>query len=204
MQKAEWVSYIKLGKIREAQIQSCFKCDVEFHYPKNTIELEDIIEEFKMRSKASETVKDRFENENNDNDLNYSNSFYGENNKKRDRLIVVDDVSGLADISEKLASFLTATPKFGSHCVYLFLIILPERAMWISIISETNIFNIFLACVPFNSVKKILEMNCNKKSLKYVPQKSVWLNRLFIDPANKSKKVCLTINCSSIDPNGTR
>ena len=104
MQKAKWVSYIKLGKIREAQIQSCFKCDVEFHYPKNTIELEDIIEEFKMRSKASETVKDRFENENNDNDLNYSNSFYGENNKKRDRLIAVDDVSGLADISEKLAS----------------------------------------------------------------------------------------------------
>ena len=73
--------------------------------------------------------------------------------------------------------------------------------MWRSIISQTNIFNIFLACVPFNSVKKILEMNCNKKVIKkYVPQKSVWMNRLFIDPANKSKKVCLTIDCSSIDP----
>ena len=87
--KLERVSYIKLSKIREAQIQSCFKCNVEFHYPKNTIELQDIIEELKILSKAIETVED-----NNDSVLDYLSSFYGQNNKKR---------------SEKSASFLTVT-----------------------------------------------------------------------------------------------
>ena len=32
--KAEWISYIKLDKRREAEIQSCFDCELEFHYPK--------------------------------------------------------------------------------------------------------------------------------------------------------------------------
>ena len=74
--KVEWLSYIKLDKIREAQIQSCFKYEIEFNYPKNVIEFEDIIEEFKVRSKASETIDV-------DNELNHLTSFYGENKKKR-------------------------------------------------------------------------------------------------------------------------
>ena len=45
--------------------------------------------------------------ENYDNDDNDVNSFYDE--KKRDWLIVMDDVSGLADRFDKLASFLTVT-----------------------------------------------------------------------------------------------
>ena len=60
LKKTEWVSYIKLSKIREAQLQSCFKCDVEFHCPKTTNELEKIIEEFKVRFQASETTGESF------------------------------------------------------------------------------------------------------------------------------------------------
>ena len=35
--KAEWVSYIKLDKTREAEIRSCFSCDIDFHYPSNKV-----------------------------------------------------------------------------------------------------------------------------------------------------------------------
>ena len=72
------------------------KCYVEFHYPKNIIELEDIIEEFKMLSKTIEAIGDS-----NDNQIDYLSSFYGKNIKKRDRIIVMNDVSGLVDRSEK-------------------------------------------------------------------------------------------------------
>ena len=72
------------------------KCYVEFHYPKNIIELEYIIEEFKMLSKAIETIEDS-----NNNQLDYLSSFYGKNNNKIDRIIVMNDVSGLVDRSEK-------------------------------------------------------------------------------------------------------
>ena len=48
------------------------------------------------------------------------NSLFGEN-KKMDRLIVMADVSGVADISRKFATFLTVSRKFGYHCVYVFL-----------------------------------------------------------------------------------
>ena len=79
MKKAEWVSSIKLRKIREAQILSCFKCDVEFHYPRNILELAKIMDEFKVQPKAGEITDDA----NNDNDLDYFSFLYEENKKKR-------------------------------------------------------------------------------------------------------------------------
>ena len=89
LKKVKWLSYIKLDKVIEAQIETCFKCPINFHHPKYLTKFDDLIEEFKVKSKASEvTIED-----------NDSNNFYGEN-KKRDRLIVMGDVSGLADRSE--------------------------------------------------------------------------------------------------------
>ena len=52
-----------------------------------------------------------------------------------DRLIVMDDVSGVADISKKFANFLTVSRKFGYHCVYVFHVILPSTQIWQKIIS---------------------------------------------------------------------
>ena len=66
---------------------------------------------------------------------------------KKDRHIVMDNVFGLAD-------FLTVARKFSYHYVYIFHIIHPEKTIWRSIISQTNIFYIFPASVPFNSIKK--------------------------------------------------
>ena len=68
-------------------------------------------------------------------------------NKKMDRFIVMDDVSGVADISREFATFLPVSRKFGYHCVYVFHVIVTSQ-IWQKIISQTNIFNIFPSRIP--------------------------------------------------------
>ena len=97
---------------------------------------------------------------------------YGENTK-RDRLIVMDNVSGLADSSQKFASFLSIPRKFRYHCVYIFHTVHPEKGIWRSILSQTNILNIFPASVPLGAVKKILEANCIRRTSKCIPVNSL-------------------------------
>ena len=74
-----------------------------------------LIETFKLRSEAEDNEKDT---------KNVKNLF-GEN-KKMNRLIVMDYISGVADISKKFANFLTVSRKFGYHCVYVFHVISPS------------------------------------------------------------------------------
>ena len=71
-------------------------------------------------------------------DNNDVNSLLGKKKKKMDRLIVMDDVSGVADISRKFATFLSVSRKFGYHCVYVFHVIATSQ-IWQKIISEINI-----------------------------------------------------------------
>ena len=135
-----------------------------------------------------ETFKLRSREESNDNHDNVINSF-GEN-KKLDRLIIMDDVSGVADISKKFANFLTVSRKFGYNCVYVFHVINPSSQMWQKIVFQTNSFNIFPASVPYNSVAKILQSNCILQSKRYVPAHSIWLSKVFTDLTNSHKKLC--------------
>ena len=187
----KWVSGIRLNGKREAEIESNFSCEVNFAYPTDKEELADKIEEYKLESE-SENDNDNFDNVNNT---------FGEN-KKRDKLIVFDDVSGLADDSKKFGSFLTVARKYNYNCVYAFLTIYTEKSNWKTILSQTNIFNIFPASVPISSVKKILELSCIRKTIKCIPQSSLWISRLFIELANKNDKVCLTLDCSNINTDG--
>ena len=83
-----------------------------------------------------------------------------------DHLIVKDDVSGVADISKKLANFLTVSRKFRYHCIYVFHVIAPATQIWQKIISQPNIFNIFPSSVPQNTVAKIIQSNCITQSKK--------------------------------------
>ena len=198
---AEWVSFIKLDKAREAEIQSCFECELDFYYPRNKEQFEELLEYFKTKSNSLE-IENNMNNDNiNDiNDLNITN--YGEKSI-RSRLIVMDDVSGLADLSTKFANFLTVARKFGYHCLYIFHAIHPEKAIWRTILSQTNLLNIFPASVPLSTVKKVLEANCIRNSNKYIPVNSLWVTKLFIRLANEdSEKTCLTIDCSGFNPNG--
>ena len=195
---AEWVSFIKLDKTREAKIQFCFECELDFYYPRNKEHFEELLEYFKTKSDSSEIEKSNINS--GVSDVNITN--YGEKSI-RSRLIVTDDVSGLADLSTKFANFLTVARKFGYHCLYIFHAIHPEKAIWRTILSQTNLLNIFPASVPLSTVKKVLEANCIRKSNNYIPVNSLWVNKLFIRLANEdSEKTCLTIDCSGFNPNG--
>ena len=190
LKNAKWVSGIQLNESREAEIESNFSCDISFFYPNDINELADLIEEFKLEV---ETEKNETENQN--------VTIFGEI-INCDRLIVFDDVSGLADNSNKFANFLTVARKYKYNCVYIFHTIYPEKATWKTILSQTNIFNIFPASVSLNSVKRILDGSCVRKTTRYIPRSLLWINRLFIELANKSQKVCLTLDCSNTNRDG--
>ena len=192
LKSAKWVSGIQLNDSREAEIESNFSCEISFFYPNDINELADLIEEFKLEV---ETEKNETDNEND------NVTIFGEI-INRDRLIVFDNVSGLADNSNKFASFLTVARKYKYNCVYIFHTIYPEKATWKTILSQTNIFNIFPASVSLNAVKRILEGSCVRKTTKYIPRSLLWINRLFIELANKSQKVCLTLDCSNTNRDG--
>ena len=188
LKKAEWVSYIILTREREAEIESCFQCEVEFHYLQDQVALSDLIEEFKSRSSKNSNE-------------NIVNNIFSEK-KVRDRLIIMDDVSGLADESKKFAAFLKVTRKYNYICVYIFHTVFPEKSNWRLILSQTNFLNIFPASVPINSVRKILEGACSRKTKKYIPQNAFWLNRLSFDLANTNDKICLIIDSSGVNKDG--
>ena len=157
--KTEWVSGIAIDKKREAEIQSYFKNETEVHIAQDQDKLDSLIDTFKQRS---------HENYDNNSNNKHVNSSFGEN-RKMDRLIIMDNVSGIADVSKKFSNFLTVSRKFGYNCVYVFHVIVPSSQVWQKIISQTNIFNIFPASVPFNTVSKIIQTNCILQSKKQVP-----------------------------------
>ena len=187
--KTERISGIEIDKQRETEIQSYFSNETEVHIAKEQDELDSLIETFKLRSR-----------EESDNCKVINNSF-GEN-RKLDRLIIMDDVSGVADVSEKFANFLTVSRKFGYNCIYVFHVIVPASQIWQKIISQTNIFNIFPSSIPYNTVAKIIQSNCILQSKKYVPARSLWLSRVFTDLANSHEKLCLTIDSGFHNKNG--
>ena len=47
-----------------------------------------------------------------------------------DKLIVMDDVSRLADKSDVFSNFLTVSRKYGLSCVYIFHTIYTNRQNW--------------------------------------------------------------------------
>ena len=151
LKKAEWVSYIPLTSKREAKIASDFSCSTDFWYPRTPDKLMDLLEEFKQKSRSEdEEVSESW---------SAVKSVFGEKSNS-DKLIVLDDVSGLAGESKKFASFLTVARKYGYNCVCIFYSIQTDNAIWKSILST----------VPCNSVKKIIDGACIRKTSKYIPQ----------------------------------
>ena len=169
--KTGWVSGIDIDKKREAEIQSYFKNETEVHIAQDQDKLHSLIDTFKQRS------HEHYDDNSNNNNVN---SFLGQN-RKINRLIIMGDVSDIADISKNFSNFLTVSRKFGYNCVYVFHVTVPSSQVWQKIISQTNIFNIFPTSVPFNMVSKIIQSNCILQSKKYVPARSLWLNRIFSD-----------------------
>ena len=161
--------------------------EVEFHKNiKEPDELVDLIEKFKLRT--SDLID------------NINDSVFGEKSSM-DRLIVIDNVTGVADNCKKFAEFLTVCRKYKYHCIYVFHVIAPETQIWKKKLSQTNIFNIFSSSVPYNTVSKILQSNCKQTCKKYISARSMWLHRVFTDLPNTNKRHCLTIDCSGVNKN---
>ena len=99
------VSKLLLSKEREVDEK------VDFKYVKNIDDFDNLLEHTQKRKLPC--------NKNN----------LGEN-IELDRLIVSDDVSGLADRSDTFANFLTVSQKFRLTRVYVFHTLYPARQNW--------------------------------------------------------------------------
>ena len=97
LKKVEWICSIQLDKDREAEIGSSFLCEIDFHHPEDKNSFDSLLEQFKARSKTVKKLLGA------GSIFVYGVSFGGES--VRDWLIVMDDVSGLADSSKKFACF---------------------------------------------------------------------------------------------------
>ena len=184
IKEVTWLSKIPLSREREDNIRSCFIDEqIDFKYPNNIEDFEELLEFF-QRKKAPCNANDLGEN------------------IKVDRLIVMDDVSGLAGKSGEFAKFLTVSREFGLTCVYIFHAIYPTRRNWQMILSQTKIFNVFPGSVKVSSISKILSSFCSRYKYNYIPTRDLWINRLYFDISNSNKKQCLTIDTRDVNDLG--
>ena len=194
LEKTYWVSGITLSDTRKAQIQSCFSNEIEFYDISSYEDLNELINYLKEINEDNDEIVDN-SNVNNENLL-------GEK-KILNNLIVMDDVSGLADNSKSnFADFLTVSRKYRYNVIYAFHNIKTNKEVWSKIISQTTIFNIFPKSTPVTSVFRILQDNCSRKQLKYIPTRNLWIFRLYSDFANSNERFCLTICSDNTNKNG--
>ena len=111
-----------------------------------------------------------------------------------DRVIVMDDVYGLADRLEELANFLNVSGKYRLTCVYVFHTIYPTRQHWQMVLSQTKIFNFFPGSVQATAIVRILFSFCNRYKHNYIPHRDLWINCLYFEISNWTQKQCLIID----------
>ena len=120
-----WVSKISLSTERGNYIRDCFvEQKADFTYPNDIEDFDDLLD-FCQRKKAR-----------------CNENYLGES-IILDRLIEMDNVSGLADRSEAFPNFLSVSRKFDLTCIYVFHTIYPTRQHWQIILAQTKIFHIF-------------------------------------------------------------
>ena len=182
--KVYWVSKIQLSKEREEKIEESFKDqEVSFHYPNNIDVFDYLTDVFKRRKS------------------DYVNNDLG---KKMilDKLIVMDNVSGLADRSDEFANLLTVSRKYGLTCVHIFYTIYPSRRNWQMIMSQTQTFNFFPGSVHSGTITRTLPSFPNRYKNTYIPIRNVWTNKLYFEISNSKEKQCLTVNTLDVNDLG--
>ena len=148
----DWISNIELSVAREHQIRESFcYASVEFHYPNDLAEFETILELLKD-NKSDENIN--INDEADDLGIGEKDVF--------DRLIVMDNASGLVDKSNEFCSFLTVSQKYRYSCFYIFHIVFPQLRNWQMILSQTKIFSIFPSAVKLRNLSKLLNNNCDR------------------------------------------
>ena len=119
-----WLTKIELSKDREQNIATSFHgIPLRFLYPWTSDDFNMHLDFFsKGKGKSSSVMSEK-------------NIF--------NKLIVMDNVHGLAGRSSDFANFLTVRRKFNFTPVYIFHTIYPSRCNWQMKISQTKIFHIF-------------------------------------------------------------
>ena len=153
-----WVSKIVLTQDRENSIRDSFEeQEVHFSYPHDLDDFNYLVGNF-MQYKSD-----------------YVDSELGEQLAVT-RLIIIDDVSGLADKSEEFSNFLTVSRKYGFSCLYVFHTIYPGRHSWEMIMSQTHIFSFFPGSIHSSTILKTLSLFASRQNNTYLPNQQVWLN----------------------------
>ena len=165
-----WVSKIVLSNEREDFIRDSFTDQkVHFSYLRNLDNFSYLLENF---------TQDKSE---------YIDNELGEN-LLVNKLIITDDVSGLADKSQEFSNFLTIPRKYGFSCLYVFHTIYPGRQNWEMIMSQTHIFNFFPGSIHSNRILKTLSLFASRQKQTYLPNQQVWLNKLYFQISNSKEK----------------
>ena len=118
------------------------------------------------------------------------------------RLIIMDDVSGLADKSEDFSNFLTVSRKYGFSSLYVFHTTYPGRQSWEMIMSQTHIFNFFPGSIHSSRILKTLSLFASRQKNSYLPNQQVWLNKLYFQISNSKEKKCLAIDTREVNDLG--
>ena len=181
------VSNIILPSKTEDAIREIFKNqDVHFNYPNNLDEFNYLLRNFTQEKSDY---------------VNEGSKKMGENLNVT-KLILMDDVSGLADKSDDFSDFLTVSRKYGFSCLYVFCTIYPGRQSWEMIMSQTHIFNIFPGSIHSSRILKTLSLFESRPKNSYLPNQQVWLNKLYFQISNYKEKKCLTIGTREVNDLG--
>ena len=181
-----WISKIVLSKEREENIRESFADQtVKFTYPKNLDEFNYLIDFF-ISEKMPEPENESLEGE----------------KSQIDKLIVMDDVSGLADRCENFSNFLTVSRKYGFTCVYVFHTIYPGRQSWEMIMSQKHIFNFFRGSIHSRRILKTLALFASREKNSYIPTNQVWLNKLYFQISDSKEKLRLTVDTRDVNELG--
>ena len=133
-----WVSKITLSKEREDSIRDSFEGqEVYFSYAYDIDDFNYLVGNF-MQNRSE-----------------YIDSELGEQIAVT-QIIIMDDVSGLADMSDEFSNFLTVSRKYGFSCLYVFHTINLGRQSWEIIMSQTHIFNFFRGSIHSSRILKTL------------------------------------------------
>ena len=182
------VSKIVLSTEREDFIRESFvEQEVHFSYPHDLGNFNYLVENF---------TQDKSE---------YVDNELGEN-LLVNKLIIMDDVSGLAglaDKSQEFSSFLTVSRKYGFSCLYVFHTIYPGRQNWEMIMSQTHIFNYFPGSTHSSRILKTLSLFASRQKNTYLPNQQIWLNKLYFQISNSKEKKCLTIDTRDVNELGS-
>ena len=95
------------------------------------------------------------------------------------RLIITDDVSGLAEKYEEFSNFLTVSQKYRFSWLYVFHTIYPGRKSWEMVMSQTHIFNFFPGSIPSSRILKTLSLFASRQNNTYLPNQQVSLKKLY-------------------------